>query len=122
MPGFFIGYPSDEVIATMPVFGPGYEVSFEFYLHSRDQVDTLGYGWLIGVKGGGVAFYEIDGRMAIWFGFNKFGDNNGDTLDQWRYPYGNGLGKTVELKKWYHVSVSSIKEGGKVRCEKSVKY
>ena len=55
----------------MPVFGPGYEVSFEFYLHSRDQVDTLGYGWLIGVKGGGVAFYEIDGRMAIWFGYNR---------------------------------------------------
>ena len=110
----FTGQTSDEVIATMPVFGPGYEVSFEFYLHSRDQVDTLGYGWLIGVKGTDVAFYEIDGRMAIWFDFNKVGDNNGDTLDQWRYPYGNGLGKTVELNKWYHVSVSSIKEDGKV--------
>ena len=92
LPGF-TGESSDEVIATLPVFGPGYEVSFEFYLHSDVPGDQYGYQWLIGVKSGGVALYHINGRLALWFGFEKEGDNNGDTLDLWRYPYGNGQDK-----------------------------
>ena len=101
----------------MPVFGPGYEVSFEFYLHSDVPVD---YQWLIGVKGGGVAFFHLHEKLAAWFDFVKQGDNNGDTLNQWRYPLGDGIDKKVELQKWHHVSISSIKEGGKVRCEYNV--
>ena len=92
LPGF-TGESSDEIIATLPVFGPGYEVSFEFYLHSDVPGDGDGYQWLIGLKGGGVAFYHIAGRLTLWFGFEKEGDNNGETLDLWRYPYGNGQDK-----------------------------
>ena len=81
LPGF-TGELSDEVIANLPVWGPGYEVSFEFYLHSDVPGDQYGYQWLIGV--GGVDFYHINNRLALWFGFEKEGGNNGDTLYLWR--------------------------------------
>ena len=67
-----------------------------------------------------MAFFHLHEKLALWFDFVKQGDNNGDTLDQWRYPLGYGIDKKVELQKWHHVSISSIKEGGKVRCEYNV--
>ena len=51
--------------------------------------------------------------------FRLHGDSDGDpngagaTLGQWYFPYGGSV--TVEVQKWYKLSVSSIKENGKVR-------
>ena len=115
---------SDKVIATLPVWGPGYEISFEFYLNSEVPSPGLDYQWLFAVLGsdtgpGQPRIYYIDGRLAIWFRLHDHVIGKpygaGDTLDLWRYPYGDGLGKNVELKKWHHISVSSVKEDGKVR-------
>ena len=115
---------SDKVIATLPVWGPGYEISFEFYLNSEVPSPGLDYQWLFAVLGTGTGpgqprIYYIDGRLAIWFRLHDHVIGKpygaGDTLDLWRYPYGDGLGKNVELKKWHHISVSSVKEDGKVR-------
>ena len=126
---FLPGYTDDlshKVIATFPVWGPGYEISFEFYLKSAGNTDTWGYQTLLAVTSRGSSgpgdgqpgIYHIDGNIAIWFRVN--GNNqgkpygHGDTLGLWKYPYGNDLDWEVELEKWHHVSVSSIMESGKV--------
>ena len=43
---------SDKVISSLPVWGPGYEISFEFYLHS-DVTDggSKDYQWLFAALG-----------------------------------------------------------------------
>ena len=72
----FTGIPSDEIITLIPVWGPGYEISFEFYLNS--EVD--GYQWLFGVVGttdndnsigyGQPGIFYKNGKLAIWFALN----------------------------------------------------
>ena len=119
----FTGIPSDEIITPIPVWGPGYEISFEFYLNSDPGV---GYQWLFGVVGstdtnadligyGQPGIFYINGRLAIWFAIN--GDKEGrpyygagDHLGLWYFPYGG----TVEIgvNKWHHLTVSSVKEDG----------
>ena len=125
LPGFTDDL-SHKVIATLPVWGPGYEISFEFYLNSAGSTDHNGYQTLLAVtsKGSGgpgdgqPGIYHNDGRMTIWFRLN--GNNRGkpyglgDTVGLWYFPYGNGMDWKVELEKWHHVSVSSIMESGKV--------
>ena len=115
-------FPSDGVITHLPVWGPGYEVSFEFYLNSNKG----GYEYLFGLVGSDrsdgfgqpVIFYK-DGKLPIWFALG--GDTKGlkdgeyyagDNLDIWHHPYGGSL--TIDVNKWYQVSVASIKEDGKV--------
>ena len=120
---------SDKVLATLPVWGPGYEISFEFQLKSGGNTDYYGYQALFAVtdKGSGgpgegqPGIYHNNGRMTIWFRLN--GNNGGvngagDTLGLWYMPYqnwgDNAMDWKVEMKKWHHVSVSSIMENGKV--------
>ena len=106
----------------MPVWGPGYEVSFEFYLNSNRG----DYEYLFGLVGnddnvgfGQPVIFHHNGKLPIWFamGGNSIGkkDNSyyaGDTLDIWRHPYGGSL--TIDVNKWYQVTVASVKEDGKV--------
>ena len=113
-----------KVIATLPVWGPGYEISFEFRLKSEGATDGWGYQALFVADGPGEGqpgIFHINGRMAIWFRLN--GNNAGvkgagDTLGLWYLPYQNWEENVfdwrVELKKWHHVSVSSVMENGKV--------
>ena len=104
---------SDKTITTIPVWGPGYEISFEFYLNSDGG--TSSYQYLFGVVsdaanigyGQPVIFYRL-GKLPMWFN----GGAGGATLGQWYYPYGGSV--TVEVHRWYKLSVSSIKENGKV--------
>ena len=118
----FTGIPSDEIITPIPVWGPGYEISFEFYLNSDPGV---GYQWLFGVVGstdtnadligyGQPGIFYTNGRLAIWFALNDHPEGRpygaGDNLDLWYFPYGG----TVEIgvNKWHHLTVSSVKENG----------
>ena len=127
---------SDKVLATLPVWGPGYEISFEFQLKSEGNTDYYGYQALFAVthKGSGgpgdgqPGIYHNNGRMTIWFRLN--GNNGGvngagDTLGLWYMPYqnwgDNAMDWNVEIKKWHHVSVSSIMENGKVNFSLGLK-
>ena len=115
--------PSDGVITPLPVWGPGYEVSFEFYLNSAGGG---GYQYLFGVVGNAdhtandvaygqpIIFYR-NGKLPIWFALNgnAYGEAAGDTLDIWRFPYGGSV--TIDVNKWHQVTVASVKEDGKVR-------
>ena len=118
--------PSDGVITPLPVWGPGYEVSFEFYLNSVSG----DYQFLFGVAGNAgdedVAFgqpciFIYGDKLPIWFALNGHGEGRddagdywaGDTLDLWKHPYGGSV--TIDVNKWHQVSVSSIKEDGKVK-------
>ena len=111
------------------MWGPGYEISFEFYLNS-DGGGGANYQWLFGVSSGAdniglgqpVIFYN-SGNLPMWFRLNDhpFGyvdpssksyGTIGDTLGLWYFPEGGTV--TVEVQKWYKLSVSSIKENGKV--------
>ena len=116
---------SRKVIATLPVWGPGYEISFEFKLNSEGTVDYYKYQALFvvakegtgGPGDGQPGIYHNTGRICIWFRLN--GNNGGvsgtgDTLGLWYFPYGAGMDWKVELQKWHHVSVSSVMENGKV--------
>ena len=118
----FTGTHADGKIANLPVWGPGYEISFEFYLNSDGG--TSAYQWLFGVIGGGTdysgygqpcVFYKA-GKLPMWFRLNdnKYGQGYGagTTMDLWYYPYGGSV--TVDVKKWHHLSISSVKENGKV--------
>ena len=116
---------SDGVITPLPVWGPGYEVSFEFYLNSVSG----DYQFLFGVAGNAgdedVAFGQpcifISGdKLPIWFGLNGHGEGRddagdywaGDTLDLWKHPYGGSV--TIDVNKWHQLTVASVKEDGKV--------
>ena len=132
----FTGVPSDDVITLLPVWGPGYEISFEFYLNS-DGGGDVGYQNIFAVIGNAgqtkseigygqpMIYYNqrydeddfyVDGKMPIWFALqgSVYGrpDGAGDNLDLWRLPYGGSV--TIDVNKWHQVSVSSIKEDGKV--------
>ena len=114
---------SDGVITPLPVWGPGYEVSFEFYLNSDGG--TSGYQYLFGVVGSPdhtandvgygqpVIFYR-NGKLPIWFALNGniYGEAAGDTLDIWRLPYGGSV--TIGVNEWHQVTVASVEEDGKV--------
>ena len=70
---------SDGVITPLPVWGPGYEVSFGFYLNSDGG--TSGYQYLFGLVGSAdhtaddvgfgqpVIFYR-NAKLPIWFAIN----------------------------------------------------
>ena len=129
----FSGVPSDDVITPLPVWGPGYEISFEYYLNS-DGGD-IGYQYLFAVVGNAdntddfgfgqpLIFYNKDsekefyanGKMPMWFalqGIQKGPDEAGDNLNLWKLPYGGSV--TIDVNKWHKVSVSSIKEDEIVR-------
>ena len=114
--------PSDGVITNLPVWGPGYEVSFEFYLNSNSG----DYEYLFGLVGnddnvgyGQPTLFHSNGKLPIWFamGGDKWGKKDdkywgGPNLDIWHLPYGGSL--TIDVNKWYQVSVASVKEDGKV--------
>ena len=115
------------------MWGPGYEISFEFYLNSDGG--TSDYQWLFGVVSdadnmgyGQPGIFYNSGNIPIWFRLHdhKYGyvsgtsyGTVGTTLDQWYYPYGGTV--TVDIQKWHKLSVSSIKENGKVSKEASPK-
>ena len=121
--------PSYGVITTLPGWGPGYEISFEFYLNSDGG--TSDYQQLFGVVGNAdhtaddvgegqpVIFYR-NGKLPIWFAINghKYGKNEagdcwaGDTLGIWKHPYGGSV--TIDVNKWHQVTLASFKEDGKV--------
>ena len=120
---------SDGVITPLPVWGPGYEVSFEFYLNSDGG--TSGYQYLFGLVGsadhtaddvgfGQPVIFYCNGKLPMWFAINghKNGRNEagnywaGDTLDLWKHPYGGSV--TIDVNKWYQMTVASFKEDGKV--------
>ena len=119
----FTGTHADGKIANLPVWGPGYEISFEFYLNSDGG--TSDYQWLFGVRGGGedasgygqpAVFYKA-GKLPMWFkldgdlrGSDNYGE--GDSVGLWYFPYGGSV--TVDVQKWHHLSISSLKENGKV--------
>ena len=51
LPGF-TEVVSDKVISSLPVWGPGYEISFEFYLHSDvTNGGSKDYQWLFAALG-----------------------------------------------------------------------
>ena len=118
----FTGIPSDEIITPIPVWGPGYEISFEFYLNSDPGV---GYQWLFGVVGstdtnadligyGQPGIFYINGKLAIWFALNDHPYGRpygaGDNLGLWYFPYGGSV--EIGVNKWHHLTVSSVKEDG----------
>ena len=45
--GFSGTLAPDEVITTMPVFGPGFEITFEFYLNSNAN---YGWSWILSIR------------------------------------------------------------------------
>ena len=49
--GFSGVVEADYTIAEITDWGPGYGISFEFYLHSNAPGDSYGYTWLFGVRG-----------------------------------------------------------------------
>ena len=129
----FTGVPSDDVITALPVWGPGYEINFEYYLNSDGG--GVGYQYLFAVVGNAdhtandigygqpLIYYKKDdtefygnGKMPMWF---RLQDNEngspygaGDSLNLWKFPYGGSV--TIDVNKWHKVSVSSIKEDGTV--------
>ena len=76
----FTGTHADGRIANTGIWGPGYEISFEFYLNSDGG--TSDYQWLLGVRGTGglgkkagpkfagygqpAVFYK-EGKLPMWF-------------------------------------------------------
>lgn len=129
----FTGVPSADVITPLPVWGPGYEISFEYYLNSDGG--GVGYQYLFAVVGNAdntagdigygqpVIFYNnkpedefyANGKMPMWFRLqnSKYGGSAGDSLNLWKLPYGGSV--TIDVNKWHKVSVASIKEDGIVR-------
>ena len=126
----FTGTHADGRIANTGIWGPGYEISFEFYLNSDGG--TSDYQWLLGVRGTGglgkkagpkfagygqpAVFYKA-GKLPMWFkldgdlrGSNNYGEGN--SVGLWYFPYGGSV--TVDVQKWHHLSISSQKENGKV--------
>ena len=51
MAGYSGVVAADYTIAEITDWGPGYGISFDFYLHTNAPGDSYGYTWLFGVRG-----------------------------------------------------------------------
>ena len=40
----------DTTITVMPVWGPGFEVSLDFYIHSLVQGNSNGFAWMFAMR------------------------------------------------------------------------
>ena len=100
----------DNTITTLPVWGPGYEISFEFNLHSEGPSQ---YHWIFGVRHdtlggfGQPAVYFKNKRLTIWF------QRNGENI----YYVSS---KRVRTGRWNTLTISSIKENGVVSQRESM--
>ena len=52
-------------------------------------------------------WFKLDGDVK---GGGNYGE--GDSVGLWYFPYGGSV--TVDVQKWHHLSISSLKENGKV--------
>ena len=40
----------DKQITVMPVWGPGFEVSLDFYIHSLVEGNSNGFSWMFAIR------------------------------------------------------------------------
>ena len=114
---------SDRTIGKVPVWGPGFKVSFDFYLNSLSSgiwrsvtygERYINYTSIFTMRSAGASEYAKSGEgvPAVFIGntsllcvtFPLNGDTHKGTCGQ----------KKVEIKTWYTLVVSSIMEGPQV--------
>ena len=70
------------------------------------DADLIGYGQPV--------ILYTNGKLAIWFRLKDHYQGRpygaGDTLGLWTFPYGGSV--EVDVNKWHHLAVSSVKENG----------
>ena len=133
---------ANTLLASLPRWGPGYHVAFQFYVHSSVPGDQYGYSWIFGISGLQFFWQKMRlqrcllvcwldptiplghpkdyGQPAIWYNSAKYNNRTNvaaffklNEKSDFGY-YGNGHENEIELQRWYSYSVSSLRQNGKV--------
>ena len=109
----------------MPVWGPGFEVSLDFYIHSLVQGNSNGFSWVFAMRWIvpiilNVKMVNIDTIFLI---------SNEDTIwgipGVWLHasgylnivlPIGQFSSDFIQIKKWHKLIISSVQEDFTVSC------
>ena len=112
----------------MPEWGPGFQVSLDFYVISLVPGNDQGYSWVFTIRDEGNEFQYF----YLTFSFKRDEDhsNGGDGIPAFyisdtgylcvTFPLDNGLNSgrcdhyQVKIKTWYNLVVSSVMENSQV--------